>query len=324
MLHKQIADQTAMEDFFRKHLNLFPDAKEIISVTIDQHDPLYVLDQNATLVEYKIVARQKDGSQSKHFLRGSSDLGQKRQKHFHVLQALRSNGFDSGINIVAKPLGYFPEFHLLLYFNVPGESLYDKIQYASAEIWQQKTRAAIDWLIDFHKKKPMQIPEAAFDPQEEQKKFTVLIEDVIKNFPDHETALHKAREKILKDEKNLLEPEKFHLIHGDFQPHNILFRDFPPQTITIDFNDAVYYEELYDIAYFITQTWVMVHGLHGMRATEFLSSLTEYYLQKRGIKHDESVERKLQLFRIKTLIHIKSVTQYQIVKDIEAYVASAQ
>ena len=308
-----------MEGFFREHLSLFPDAAEFISLRINQHDPLYVLDQNASLAEYKIVVRQNDGTEKKHFLRGSSDVGQKRQKHFHILQALRQTGFDTGINIVAKPLGYFPQFHLLLYFNVPGESLYDKFQYAAKEVWKEATKKATDWLVDFHEKKPLNIPEAAFEPGEERNKFMALVEEVSKNFPDHEQAVRKAVAQIMRDEEGLFEPSKFHLIHGDFQPHNLIFRDLPQQTIAIDFNDAMYYDELYDITYFITQTWVMLHSLHGMRSTDFLAPLLDYYLERRGIVRDEVVERKIQLFRIKTLIHIKSVTQYQIIQDIEKY-----
>lgn len=322
---KAIVDQKIIRQIFSDNLSWFPGVSRLSQLTINQHNPQFVLDRTAVLAEYKLKVETSSGETHQYVLRGSSDPSEKRQKHFFILQALRKNGFDSGKNIVPRALGYFPEHHLLVYENAAGQSLYDKFRWTESEIWKQKIDESIDWLIDFHNKKPFIIPETEFDWQEERRKFEQLTGRLNQRFPSHAEMLTRATAKIMAEEREILNAKSFCLVHGDFQPQNIIFSDHPPQTVVIDFNDSMTYDELYDLGYFVTQTKTMVQNIHQVDITDFLESRTKHYLKQRGLDTDPLASKKLSLFKFKTLLHIKSVTTEilakNILKEIENYVS---
>ena len=317
-MDSKIFDQQTMEDFFRGHLDLFPKARELLGLKISPHDPRFVLDKSAALAEYSLTLATDAGEQ-KLVLRASTDMAEKRKKHFQVLQALWNGDFSDGRNVVARPIGYFPELKLLLYENVPGQSLYDKFQYKPDAEWKNRLDQAIDWLIMFHSKKPLSIPQAAFDWAEERRRFEQLSSALIKRFPAEAEDFKKAIARMIEQEQRWLKPETFHLIHGDFQPHNILFRDHPPQTIVIDFNDAMLYDELYDLSYFTTQVASMLTNLRQDNIPDLVQKLISRYVGARKLERDKTMEEKLKLFRAKTLLHIKAVIAPTDVHEISNY-----
>jgi len=316
---RAIADQRTMEEFFRRHLELFPEATELVSLVINPHDENLVFDDTAVIVEYKLKLKKTDGSIFNLVLRGSADAANKRLKHYQVITALRQLGFDQGPHQVAKPVGYFPEFHLLLYENVAGQSLYDKFQWADEQEWKQRIGEAIDWLVKFHSSKIKQLKEVKIDEKEETKRFQRLVADLVKKYPSHQKAIERVAQKIKRDEQQLLDRSLFRLVHGDFQPDNIIFTDFPPTTVVIDFNDAMLYDELYDLATFTTQVQIMLQKLHKGSKTaneQLISQLANRYFRLRGLTLDKNVEQKLKLFQTKTLLHIKAVSDHDIAKQI--------
>jgi len=313
---KKIIDQQVMEEFFRNSLDLFPEATELVSLKINRHNPNFVLDPKAILAEYRLVFKKADGTEFETTLRGSADPSFKRRKHYQVLKALWGKGFGEGENIVARPVAYIEEFHLLLYVNILGQSLYDKFKWVPEDVWTEKIWKAIDWLIEFHSKKPVHIPDADFDWQEEKNKFRELIGSLNHRYPDHEALIRAVTERMMREEKEIIDEDKLHLIHGDYQPHNIIFSDYPQKTVVIDFNDSMYYDELYDLSYFLTQTKTMLYQITQKDYSSLNGQIIKYYFEKRGLTYDEKAERKINLFRLKTLMHIKAVTELKTVKNI--------
>jgi len=324
---EKVLDQNIMEEFFQANIGSIPAAKKFISLKIFPHDPVFILDKKVNLAEYKLAYLDSYGEEKSISLRGSADNSNKRLKHYHVLKSLRSNGFDVGQNIVAEPIGYYKDFGLLLYKNVSGQSLYDKFKWTNKEEWTKKIWEAIDWLVDFHAKKPFNIPEAKFNWDEERQKFYKLKKGLLIRYPLSKALIEQVTKRMVEDENRLLDPKKFHLVHGDYQPHNILFSDYPPHTIAIDFNDSMFYDELYDISYFVAQIRIMLKILHNVDERGLGDKIIEYYLIKRNIKPSANVSNKISLFRLKTLMHIKAVTEEKRVRDIlpdlEAYAIKA-
>ena len=134
----KIADQKTMEEFFKTNLNLFPQAKELLSLQIFRHDPSMIINPTVVIAKYQLRLLLKNGQTTTLILRGSADtVGYKRLKSYHILQALWGSGFGEGINIVPRPLGYFSDLRLLLYENVNGRSLIDAFKHP-AEIYLKK------------------------------------------------------------------------------------------------------------------------------------------------------------------------------------------
>lgn len=310
----QIADQAVMEAFFRSHLDLFLGATELVEMTVARHHQAYIFDPSVVLVEYKLVLKI-NGENQKMNVRGSTDNGGKRLKHYHILKSLSEVGFDDGKNQVPQPLGYFPEMSLLLYKNVSGESLYDKLQYKPESEWTQKVWDAINWLSDFHSKLRA-VPEINFNPEEESLKFDKVIQGLLIKYPDRAESIKDIYQLIKKCEKETVDRQKFVLIHGDFHPANLIFSDDPDRVYGIDFNDAMLYDELYDLAYFTTQTHQMLQRVGLGKRTEFIQEIINHYLTKRKIEKTDDLERKLTLFRIKTLLHIKAVSPHHLAANI--------
>jgi len=102
-----ILDQKIMEGFFQSNLGLFPGAQSIAELRIERNHPDFIFDPSVVLVEYHLTLNQNDGTTKKMNLRGSTDAGKKRLKHFEIIKTLRKNGFDQEQNRVAEPLGHF-------------------------------------------------------------------------------------------------------------------------------------------------------------------------------------------------------------------------
>jgi len=253
--------------------------------------------------------RHDDGREEVIIFRGSAGPDHKREKSFHILQALWRNGFHTEIFGIPQPIGYFPEFGMLLYRNIPGTSLMESFEHGKNH-YQEKIKSAIDLLIEFHAKKPPAVPEAHFFWYKEKGSFEKLIETICTKYTAHCHRIKQVAALLLASEKEILDPKSFTLVHGDFQPNNIIFSEDGKASL-IDFNDAYLFDELYDLAYFTTQVTFMLTRLNQTDLTPFLQEQTIYYCSKRGIEFNELIHKKMALFRAKTLLSIKALTTHE-------------
>ncbi|MCL5435776.1 MAG: aminoglycoside phosphotransferase family protein [Patescibacteria group bacterium] len=324
MASNPITDENVMKKFFAEHLEIFGGARGISSIKIFRHDPSLVISQTAVLAKYEITAEMTDGSSRSFTLRGSSDPSQNRRKSYFILQALRQAGFDQGPFQVQKPLGYFEEYHFLLYENFPGPSLmqdFDK----NAPDCSEKIAKGIEWLAKFHQTELPSLPRIYYDWGNEIKKFQKLKTDLVTKFGDPQKRISQAADTLAETEKKLFRPQEFVLAHGDFQPNNILAAN--GVTSVIDFNDAFFYDELFDLIYFQVQTLYMLRHRRMSGLETSVDSAVKNYLKLRKIRHSTLVEKKIALFTAKTLLRIKILTNHQlgseILREIEMYVRKA-
>lgn len=302
----RIADQKTMEDLIRSNLKLFPGAVALENLKIFQHNPSFVISHKVILAKYSLFLRMADGSSQELILRGSSDPENKRLKSFHILRALWDSGFNTGPFLVPQPVGYFPGLHLLLYKNFPAPSLMQLFDDPENRFFPH-IGGALNWLAAFHEKKPQAIAELRFNWEEEKQEFVKLMAYLLERFPYRKNQLLQLQEHFFNRERQLLNVEEFSLVHGDFQPNNLLVRD--SQICVIDFNEAMLYDELYDLAHFTTQVYSMLRHHRDLDTSNLVAGWEEQYLKKRRLILNAKIEKKLALFRCKTLLRIASVTK---------------
>lgn len=319
-----IADAGVMQKFFAEHLEIFEGARKITDVKIFRHDPSLVISQTAVLAKYEISAEMADGTTRVFTLRGSSDPSQNRRKSYHILQALRQAGFDRGPFQVQKPLGYFEAYHFLIYENFPGPSLMQDLNREAPDC-AEKINLGTRWLAKFHETKLTSLPHINYNWSDEQKKFEKLKTDLVAKFGNPQKRISRVAEALAESEQKLLRPEDFILTHGDFQPNNILTAN--GVTSVIDFNDAFFYDELFDLIYFQVQTLFMLKHLRRPGLEAGVDRAVAEYLNSRKVERNALVEKKIALFTAKTLLRIKILTSHElgseILKEIEMYVRKA-
>jgi len=314
-----IVDQQFMENFFRSHLELLG-ASELLGLKILRHDPTKVFDRRVVLVKYELAIRKPDGSVEELILRGSKGPDDKRIKAFHIMDNLARHGFLESAYSVPRPIGYFPEYGLLLYVNIPGTTMMVRMESGKDRL-AEITRGAIEWLIQFNNKKPHGVLEAKFQWEKEREIFSRLVETVCNKYKTQCPRIQAAVEVLLRQEKELLDESQFTLVHGDFQPNNIILTE--RGVAVIDFNDAFFFDELYDLAYFVTQVRFMLQRFSRQTLDPLLASLVNHYCAARQIPEDETTEKKLALFTAKSLLSIKALTTHEqgekILEEIETY-----
>lgn len=322
---KSITDQKVMEEFFKKNLKkIVKEESELVALTVMPYNEKQIFDPTTKLAEYKLTIKSLKKTFSVH-LRGSAERGKRREKHFNIITSLREQGFDCEPYEVVSPVGYFEELNLLLYYNITGQSLYDKFKWVDRKEWEQKIWDATSWLIAFHNKKinTASIPGLKIGLEEERHRFKKMFARLTKKFPANGEILNIIGKKIDKDEKRLLDPQKFVLVHGDYQPNNIIFTDDPYKTVAIDFNDSMLCDELFDLGTFLAQTKEMVWRVKNLEIEQLLKQVEGHYLQKRNIKPSNNTMDKIKLFKTKALLHIKSVSDAEqskrILHEIKAY-----
>jgi hypothetical protein len=319
--HHPITDQQIMSQFFSNHLDFFEGAQELVNLKIFRHDPALVISQTAVLVKYEITVRLTDGTNQMFTLRGSSDPSHNRRKSYDILKNLWTAGFDKGPYVVPKPVGYFEDMHLLLYENFAAPSLMQDFERGEKNC-PNTIANSIKWLAKFHETKLPKLPKIYDNFSIEQKKFQRLKMALIEKFGDPNGRISRAADTLLTTEQRLLRPERFVLVHGDFQPNNILSNK--TQIAVIDFNDAFFYDELFDLIYFRVQTHHMIKRLRRMELKNHIENAVEEYLFLRNIPRDKLMEKKVALFTAKTLLRIKILTNHthgsEMLNDIEHYV----
>jgi aminoglycoside phosphotransferase (APT) family kinase protein len=317
---RDIIDQKIMGEFFQKHLSVFDGVKKIVALKIYPHDPHMVISKKVTLAKYEFTYEDASGQKNTLILRGSSGPDNKRGKAYRLVKKLRASSFSSGQFVVPRPFGYFPELGLFLYENVKGQSLLQAFE-SGGDNYKELIQASIDWLIKYHDSNPRDIPDTEFDWKLDRGGFKMLIQNLEEKFSAQSERINKTVTLLEKREHEILDPENFRLVHGDYQPNNIIFSG--QQTAVIDFNDAFLFDELFDLAYFLTQTHYMFRRIRGFAIPEFLEEMKTRYFEKRNLARNALAEKKLALFTAKTLLHIKILTSHElgakILDEIEIY-----
>ncbi|HLB95351.1 MAG TPA: aminoglycoside phosphotransferase family protein [Patescibacteria group bacterium] len=211
----------------------------------------------ALLYEIKV-----DGTIRK--LRVNASGEETRQGAFQVMKFL-ANEFSGPQFFIPKVYFYDSDYNLVAYENVEGEILIDQLNNLYLV---KKISLAAQWLNQFHRVEKLNIDlpghETFFNFEALKKFYPKLVDSGAGIIAD-------LKKRISSD----FEPK---LIHGDYQPNNIIV---DKDSITVfDFNDSRFDDPALDLAKFLSQLKVMLFRFADVKDFDNLKDafLTNYHL----------------------------------------------
>lgn len=219
--------------------------------------------------------------------RGNASTSTSRLTGFKTMKVLYENGFNFGNYKIPEHFIYDSNYNLLLYQDVPGEILIDQIK-KNEDVLKRIEDCSL-WLKKLHYLKS-QIHLAGYN-------FDVNTKDLNRFYPELAENCENAKKELLSRIKTR---EKI-LIHGDFQPNNIIIKN---DTVWVfDFNDAALDNPAIDIASFLAQLRTMMIRFSGLNKYDNYkdSFLRNYYHQTRinnTIENDRKIYEKLLYLKI--------------------------
>lgn len=205
---------------------------------------------------YALLYQILDGSKIKK-IRVNASSEETRLRGFEVMRFLMHE-FNGPKFFVPKVFFYDIDYNLICYENIEGQLLINHLKENSLD---KKIILVAKWLNHLHS---LETPDLILPKHEIFFNFEALK----KFYPE----LAKNAPSIINDLKNQVssdfEPK---LIHGDYQPNNIIFDD---DKITVfDFNDSQIADSALDSAKFLTQLKVMLFRFADVRRYENLKKL---------------------------------------------------
>lgn len=291
-----VLSRSFMERYVRQRLARWYPDRTLRTLRI-RDDSIFLFKKT---IEYTLRLRSRDGAEETHIVRGSMpslDTTREARVANRAMRAIWSVHRKTGRLPISRPLGFDEQLRILFYEAVPGVSLTHSIRHHEPHVtsatqqaggwlarlhaakiaaghrrtWRRDAREAHYFMLNFKARYPSCIPEAA----------RLLSAYLV---------VRKALEEEI--QKNAV------LIHGDFNPDNLIIR--PDGTIAvIDFGNAWRYDPMSDLANAIVQTELLEWSSRPIpRATlqrlrqEFLIA---YELRRRLTRAEQ---RRLHLFLI--------------------------
>lgn len=202
---------------------------------------------------------ENDGKIKKIRLNASGE--ETRIRSYEVMKKFESE-FSRTQFSIPKPLFFNEDYNVTAYENVDGNLLINELKDTAS--LTEKVALAAQWLNKFHSLdgKKLELPE--------HKPF-YNFEALNKHYPE----LADKGPKIVETLLSKIQVEEKVLIHGDFQPNNIVIVE---NKITVfDFNDSQYAYRTIDIAKFLAQLKVML--------TRFSDILVFSKMEKSFLEH---------------------------------------
>ncbi len=210
----------------------------------------HILSPDADVLLYLTDVRKHDGSKERLYIRGTAHPSGSRKRAAELISAL-SQGPDEISSRLPEIIGYIDEWNLLVYFQVPGKALENSMTGESKSEFDLLIRSLAEWLAAFHKfPVSLELPNG----QVEEIRRLNRIRGGLKWQQDRAEYLELV-DRIESYQKAKLSDSDWRVIHGDFQPHNIIVDG--GQFKVIDFNETRVYHPLYDLASFSVQLWAI-------------------------------------------------------------------
>lgn len=307
-----VLDKKYMEKFFEKKLPIYlPDFKKLISLGIDDRSSVSF----KKVIKYSIRYLNKSGNIIKRSIRGnipSIDTTYEAVNANQILMTLEKSGFNKGKLQTNKPFDYFPKLRMILYQSYPGTILTEFIRKKVPDVNDYIINSA-KWLLKFHSYKFLIGRPRTYKREKDEAKYFIM--NFKKYYPEIVEKSKYILKKVLEIKKSIYSEVKKNaiLIHGDYNPNNILVNDFNKNKLgVIDFGNAWRFDPLSDVANFLIQMELLFWQGIAMDK-KFLEKLKRNFLAEylNGLKGD----RKKILYRI-TLYQVWwaiQITSYNVV-----------
>lgn len=272
-----LLNKNEAEDYFnQKSRELFGTAGEVTILDINRSE---TYNQSSYNILYKMLI----SGQMKEIRASASEQLSKKEK-YRLLIYIYENGFDKGKFLVAKPLGYFEDYNIMIYENVSGEPFMRELDDRQEDLVLKVKRCA-QTLKKIH---TLQKPDVSLWNADEFFEFKDLEKGALKIY--YPKILDALDDIILQIKKRIDKRSLPVLCHGDFHPNNLIISE--DQVYVLDFDLACFIDKEYDVANFVNQLRVMIkrYGDHKNFETlkkEFLFEYSQYDLEK--YKHYEAL-----------------------------------
>ena len=227
----------------------------------------------------------------------------------HIMEEIRSHGFDEGQFRVPKPLGNDRESLTIMEQGIKGKTLFDMLVEAGPEDAEICLEMAAEWLARLHNCRLKIVPPAEFFSSEILRLQRYV--SIFYKINNRHTRKAQEIEYRVIEAENLLyckNQEKLILGHGDFQPQNIFIgqdSDGPATRFVaaIDFSTSHPMPPAFDVGTFLAQFRNQFYS-----RPEVLSKVSEnIFLQKyvaEAMQLDDDFLRQVELFRARTSLSI--------------------
>lgn len=255
-----VLDPQFILNLFQKNLSKFsPQGKKNLKVEIKSVGEFLF----KKALKYKVTTQNKRSQKERQtfkeiaIIRGnvpSQDTPQESEVAFKTQNYLYKHQFDKGPFQVSKPLLYLPKLALILYQELPGRPLtsYLKKKHSQSLLY---TKRAARWLTKLHNLKVKFGRKKTLAQEKVEMKYFVM------DYANYTKEIQKQGKEILKKifeaKQKIDNPKRHTLIHGDFNPNNIIIKS-PKETGVIDFGNSWYFDPLSDVGNFLAQLDLLV------------------------------------------------------------------
>ncbi len=296
--YKRFIDAEYMLAFFRDHKSrLFPRAYRVVSTTADYQEGLAA---ESYLTRYRVNVLQKNGLEVDVKLRGNRTNLQAYKMWRHLWKT-----FGVARYTVPKPVYFFPEANFVLYSKFLGRTLRDfpalgrkREQHFDTVLALVAKKIAL-----LHHTKPKYIHKrTSVEERQSLRKLARKVREV-------KTRDARKVEQYLKELETLIEghvfsdPSAWTLVHGDFQPSNIIYNRNTKNVGIIDFMTFQYFHPAHDVANFMLQLEMMLTSYAAeLLPKKYPQKFLRAYLKECTKKEKEEIQRALPVFLIRSAL----------------------
>ncbi len=249
----------------------------------------------AGLLEYAVV--KKNGAEKTiygAFSSKKSFVGIKNKRLF--LTKLKEYGFNQGDLRIPQILGFYPKLNLILREGVTGKTML-QMMLAQQDI-SKVVEGAGKWVGRLHS---LKYEKGLFTPitKINKKNFPYYLKTIKKYFPEKTKVLKELLSLINKISKTAPETT---LIHGDYQPQNIIYNQENLTTTGFDFDASGIGDPLSDLGNFLIQFDYRAQTMMPEnKIIELKKIFLEAYFQQRG-REFENLNQRVNVYQAKYAI----------------------
>jgi hypothetical protein len=203
---------------------------------------------------------------------------------FRTMRLLWDSGFGAASRLrIPEPLGYFPDFKLLVQEKVRGVLMPTQLGRGNGSAQRHLTMAA-RWIAKLHSQEV--IPDAASSPDDDEISISRFVGCVGERLP-RQAARLEGIARALRQRRAFFKSPLPTLVHGDFHPENI-FATRSGATV-IDFDQFCLSDPARDLGYFLAQMQATAYrqtGSFRAIAGEIKTFLDEYFTNIAPEEHD--------------------------------------
>jgi len=265
------------------------------------------------VIEVTIGTQESEKTRESLIIRSpdSHEAWSSAERAFRIMSAIAGRGFDKGIFRVPQPIEKYAEARTLVEKGIAGESLFDRLQSATATEAEQCFRLSAQWLAKMHGLR-LRITTAEEFLSEEQRRLERELARFAKDNHPYTGKVTEIIGAVQAAELELVHKEKGVLIqgHGDYHPKNIIIgHDDPNDQSTIfvaaiDFERSQLMPRAFDVGWFLAQTHSMLSSNPKIRINLSDDDFLAAYIDAAGSAVPDDFYDQVELFRARANISI--------------------